>query len=91
MAMTQNQLDSERDEYAAAHKEMESQDAQVAGLGDMVKRGASAVGKALLGDRTTHDATGVGRAYQIHLQESKATGESPMSREDFQKSLTTKA
>lgn len=91
MGMTRNQLNSERDDYEAAHREMDAKEVKTAGLSDMVKRGAAAVGKAILGDRTKNDATGDGQAYRLHLNESQASGDAPMSREDFQKSLATKA
>ena len=85
MQMTKQSMDAERSEYEAAHREMDEAE-QHAGLGDMLRKGASAIGKKLLGDKTDADATGHGRDYKLYLEEMKANGETPMTREDFIKS-----
>lgn len=81
MALTKESLAAEQGEYEAAHQELDAAE-QHAGLGDMVRN----LGKKILGDGTKNDATGAGRDYLIHVKESEAAGEKPMTREEFIKS-----
>lgn len=87
-------MDAEAHAYEAAHKELDEQETpkavQVAGVGDAIKKGAAALGKAILGDGTKNDATGAGRAHKLHIMEAEANGQTPMSREDFEKSHAQK-
>lgn len=85
--MTKADMDAANAEYAAAHSELDAAEAQqVAGLGDKIKQGAAAFGRALLGNGTEKDATDDGIAYKLYMQERDESSGPPMSRDEFIKS-----
>lgn len=59
---------------------------KTAGLGDAIKNGAKALGSALMGKGTGHDATAEGQDYKRHVKEAESMGEKPMTQDEFHKS-----
>jgi hypothetical protein len=91
-AAAQEDADRQAREFADAFRndkfdvEQPADGEQTAGLGDMIKKGAGALGEALLGKGTGRDATGEGQDYKRHVKESEAEGVKPMTPEEFHKS-----